>query len=239
MRLGLLICGQVAPAAQGPGGDYPQLFASLFADHDVSWVPVDLTAGERPGSARDADGWISTGSPSSVYDELAWMPDAVSFVRDLLEAEVPYVGDCFGHQMLAVALGGTVERAEIGWRVGVQRYRVTEPQPWMTPPAESFRLIASHQDQVTEVPPGATVFADGPLCPVAGLAYGSAISFQGHPEFTPELSRLLTLDRRARIGEDETRRGLASLDLGITQTLIADWIVEFVRRGGPGRTDGA
>jgi GMP synthase-like glutamine amidotransferase len=140
---------------------------------------------------------------------------------------------------LAVALGGRVERAEVGWRVGVQTYQVTSPLPWMTPPAERFRLIASHQDQVTVVPEGATVFAEGPLCPVAGLAYGSAMSFQGHPEYTPELSRLLTIDRRERIGEDETRRGLASLDLGVTQPLIADWIVQFVRRTAADRPRGA
>ena len=81
----------------------------------------------------------------------------------------------------------------------------------MVPAAEEFRLIASHQDQVIVPPEGAVVFAEGPGCPVAGMAYGSAISFQGHPEYTPELSQLLTLDRWERIGDEETRRGLASV----------------------------
>jgi GMP synthase-like glutamine amidotransferase len=159
-------------------------------------------------------------------------------VRTLVDEDRPYIGDCFGHQLLAVALGGSVERAAVGWRVGVQTYRVTRPQPWMVPAAEEFRLIASHQDQVIVPPEGAVVFAEGPGCPVAGMAYGSAISFQGHPEYTPELSQLLTLDRWERIGDEETRRGLASLDLGVTQGLTADWIVEFVRRAATQRNVG-
>ena len=239
MLLGLLMCGQVAPAAQGPGGNYPELFASFFAEHDVTLVRVDLDQGELPGDLDVVDGWITTGSAHSlVSDDLPWLPNALELVRTLVDEDRPYIGDCFGHQLLAVALGGTVERAAVGWRVGVQTYRVTRPQPWMVPAAEEFRLIASHQDQVIVPPEGAVVFAEGPGCPVAGMAYGSAISFQGHPEYTPELSQLLTLDRWERIGDEETRRGLASLDLGVTQGLTADWIVEFVRRAATQRNVG-
>ncbi len=237
MRLGLLMCGQVAPAAQGPGGNYPELFASFFAGHDVSLERVDLDQGQLPDDLDALDGWITTGSAHSlVGDDLPWLPGAIGLVRTLVDEGRPYVGDCFGHQLLAVALGGVVERADVGWRVGVQPYRVTQPQPWMVPTTDEFRLIASHQDQVVEAPDGAVVFAEGPGCPVAGMTIGSAISFQGHPEFTPELSQLLTLDRRERIGEEEAQRGLASLDRGVTQPLVADWIVEFVRRTAARRT---
>lgn len=230
MKLGLLMCGQVAPAAQDPGGNYPELFASFFADHDVTLERIDLDQGVLPGDLDAVDGWITTGSAHSmVTDDLPWLPDALELVRTLVAEDRPYIGDCFGHQLLGMALGGTVERTSL-FRVGVQPYRVIVPQPWMVPTAESFRLIASHQDQVTVPPEGATVFAEGPGCPVAGMAVGSAISFQGHPEFTPELSQLLTLDRRDRIGEEEAQRGLASLDRGVTHALVADWIVEFVGR---------
>ena len=239
MKLGLLMCGQVAPAAQGPGGNYPELFASLFADHDVALVRVDLDQGVLPGDLDAVDGWITTGSALSlVTDELPWLPAATDLVRTLVDEDRPFVGDCFGHQLLAVALGGTVERAKVGWRVGVQSYRVIGPQPWMVPASDEFRLIASHQDQVVRPPEGAVVFAEGPGCPVAGMVHGSAMSFQGHPEYTPELSQLLTLDRRERIGDEETQRGLASLDRGVTQGLIADWILEFVRNAAARRGAG-
>lgn len=228
MRIGLLMCGRVAPAAQAAGGDYPELFASFFADHDVELHQVDLDLGVLPDDLDAVDGWMTTGSAHSmVADHLPWLPGALDLVRTLVAEDRPFVGDCFGHQLLGRALGGTVERTSL-FRVGVQPYRVTIPQPWMTPSSDAFRLIASHQDQVTVPPVGATVFAEGPLCPIAGMAIGSAMSFQGHPEYTPELSHLLTLDRRDRIGEEETQRGLASLDLGITQSLVADWIVRFI-----------
>ena len=230
MRLGLLMCGRVAPAAQRAGGDYPELFATFFAQHDITLQQIDLDQGRLPDDLDAMDGWITTGSAHSmVVDDLPWLADALDLVRTLVAENRPYIGDCFGHQLLGRALGGTVERTSL-FRVGVQNYRVTARRPWMIPDAETFRLVASHQDQVTVPPEGATVFAEGPECPVAGMAFGSAISFQGHPEYTPELSHLLTLDRRDRIGEDETKRGLASLDRGVTQGLVADWIVEFVRR---------
>ncbi|MEZ5373700.1 MAG: hypothetical protein R2704_13450 [Microthrixaceae bacterium] len=227
MRIGLLMCGRVAPAAQAAGGDYPELFASFFADHDVELVQVDLDRGELPADLDVADGWMTTGSAHSmVADDLPWLDDSLDLVRTLVAEDRPFVGDCFGHQLLGRALGGTVERTSL-FRVGVQPYRVTAHQPWMTPTADTFRLIASHQDQVVRPPEGVTVFAEGPECPVAGMAIGSAMSFQGHPEYTPELSHLLTLDRRERIGEEETRQGLASLDRGVTQTMVGDWIVAF------------
>ncbi|MBP7595818.1 MAG: gamma-glutamyl-gamma-aminobutyrate hydrolase family protein, partial [Candidatus Microthrix sp.] len=114
MLLGLLMCGQVAPAAQGPGGNYPELFASFFAEHDVTLLRVDLDRGEVPDDLDAVDGWITTGSAHSlVSDELPWLPDAIELVRTLVDEDRPYIGDCFGHQLLAVALGGTVERAEV------------------------------------------------------------------------------------------------------------------------------
>ena len=67
MLLGLLMCGQVAPAAQGPGGNYPELFASFFAEHDVTLVRVDLDQGELPGDLDVVDGWITTGSATNCW----------------------------------------------------------------------------------------------------------------------------------------------------------------------------
>ena len=98
MLLGLLMCGQVAPAAQGPGGNYPELFASFFADHDVTLLRVDLDRGEVPDDLDAVDGWITTGSAHSlVSDELPWLPDAIELVRTLVDEDRPYIGDCFGH----------------------------------------------------------------------------------------------------------------------------------------------
>ena len=93
----------------------PELFATLFADHDVTLTRVDVDRGELPSDLDAVDGWITTGSAHSlVSDDLPWLPGAIELVRTLVREDRPFVGDCFGHQLLAVALGGTVERAEVG-----------------------------------------------------------------------------------------------------------------------------
>lgn len=112
-------------AAQRAGGDYPELFATFFAQHDITLQQIDLDQGRLPDDLDAMDGWITTGSAHSmVVDDLPWLADALDLVRTLVAENRPYIGDCFGHQLLGRALGGTVERTSL-FRVGVQNYRVT------------------------------------------------------------------------------------------------------------------
>ena len=95
------------------------------------------------------------------------------------------------------AFGGDVIKSPKGWGIGLHTYGVAAHRPWMdqTP---AFALAASHQDQVVELPPGATVLAGSEFCQMGTLAYddGMAISCQLHPEFAPAYSTAL-IDGRA------------------------------------------
>ena len=229
-RVGLLRVGHVDPKSTHIAGDYPELFAALFAGLGIDLVTYDLDQGRFPDSLAECDGWLCSPSRSSTYDDNEWIADAEALHRAIVAEERAYVGICFGHQLLAQALGGKVERADGGWGVGVQDYDVVEALPCMDPPRGRIALIASHQDQVVDVPPDARVIATSAsgYCPVAGLAVGErAWTLQGHPEFVPDLADHLLAGRVELIGADRVATARASLTRPLDRLTVARWIANF------------
>ncbi|MCU1453741.1 MAG: glutamine amidotransferase class [Acidimicrobiales bacterium] len=228
-RVGLLVCGHVHPEALDVGGDYPELFTALFRNQPVRLVRFDAESGQLPASLDDCEAWITTPSRASVNDDAPWIRAIEDLVRALVAAERPFAGMCFGHQVLARACGGRVERAPGGWGVGAQRFDVVARAPWMAPRAPTFTLVASHEDQVVELPPGAQLLATAAYCPNAMFAIGPrALGLQPHPEFPAALSRRLTVLRRDLIGAEASAAALASLDAPLDRDLVAGWIARFL-----------
>lgn len=230
---GLLVVGHVDPKSTHVAGDYPELFTALLAPHGIDVVPYDVVdAGRFPVSLDERDVWICSPSRSSVYDGDPWIGEVEDLIRELVATERPYVGVCFGHQLLAQALGGRVEPAATGWGVGVQPYEVVAREPWMRPNVERFRLIASHQDQVVDAPAGARVVASSDYCPVAAIAVGErAWSVQGHPEFTAPLADHLLAGRVDLIGPERVAGARESLVDPTDHDTIASWIRATVKDG--------
>jgi len=133
-----------------------------------------------PDSLDAADGWLVTGSKYSAYEDLDWIRQLEEFIRKVYAANKPMVGICFGHQIMAKALGGTVEKFPGGWVVGKQNYRIEGI-------GDSLDLLAWHQDQVTVLPKGARVVGTSPSCQFAAITYGDFFySVQPHPEMTTD-----------------------------------------------------
>jgi len=225
MRVGLLMCDHVDAQFRGvTGGDYDDMFAALLAPSpvaDVEFVTYDVVGGELPTAAMECDAWLLTGSRFSAYDDEAWIHALGAFVRDLHAANAPTVGICFGHQLLAHALGGRVERAATGWGVGAQLVDGKLPG----------RLLFMHQDQVVELPDGAETMGIAAHCPIAAFSFGSVLGIQGHPEFTTEYERALLDHRVSSIGPDVTAAAIASLAEPTDETAIARYILAFMREG--------
>jgi len=228
-RIGLLRCGQVHPAVRDVGGCYPELFASLLAPYPLELTTFDADRGELPSSPDDLDGWIISGARASVLDAAGWLDDTADFVGQALAAERPVVGVCFGHQLLARLGGGRVDRAAGGWGIGVQPYDVVERRPWMRPAVDRFHLIASHEDQVVELPPDGRLLASAGYCPNAMFSLGErAIGVQAHPEFTVPGTRLLIDAREELFGVQTAAAARASLDEPPDAALLAGWIAAFL-----------
>ncbi len=222
------MAGHVAPASTHIAGDYPELLRSVLASADFELVRYDIDQDRFPASITECDGWLLSPSRCSAYDGHAWISAAEDLLRELIAREYPYVGICFGHQLAAQALGGRVERAADGWQVGVQDYEIVATRPWMVPLHSTLSLIASHEDQVVEVPTGAALMARSPGCPVAGLLIGErAWTLQPHPEFVPELADDLLAQRVELIGAQKVALARATLGRPLNRLDVGRWIVEF------------
>lgn len=183
MHLGILEMGRSARALAQSHGSYPELLRDLLLKQtqDFSFTTYPVLEGLLPADPAQHDGWLVTGSPHGVYDGLPWIAPAEDFLRRAMAAPRPIVGICFGHQLLAQALGGQVIKSPKGWGLGLHEY-TWQPESGRT---GSFVLPASHQDQVVALPPTGKVLATSSHCAYAAIAYGDeALTFQAHPEFT-------------------------------------------------------
>ena len=235
MHIGILQADRVDPEQRARFGDYPAMFADTLRggmEREATFEFFDVRRERYPRSIEDCAGYLITGSRASVYDDDPWIARLIGFVRDLHHGGTRTVGICFGHQLIAQALGGAVGRAPGGWGVGVHNWAVVRHESWMRPAKREFRLLASHQDQVKTLPSGARLLASSKFCPHAAFAVGDhMLAVQGHPEFTKAYAEFLMHKRRPLLGA-AFEPGLRSLDQPTDAGVIAGWIAAFLAGGG-------
>lgn len=191
MKIGILQTGHALAPIVAKHGDFDALFMQLLANQEFRFRSYTVLEGEFPNSVTECDGWLVTGSRHSVYEDLPWISLLETFLRNAFDANVPIVGVCFGHQILAQALGGRVEKFSGGWSIGPHEYQFDG----MDSPVI---INAWHQDQVTELPVGACAVGRSDFCANAAIAYGNrAYTVQAHPEFQNDFLADLIDARRA------------------------------------------
>ena len=232
MRIGILKTDAVRPELVDEFGEYPKMFTELLSavDADLQFATYDVEQGEFPDHLDEVDAYLITGSKSSVYEDKPWIHQLEAFVREIHAGNKKLLGICFGHQMVAQALGGKTEKSEKGWGVGAHAARFHAAPAWHDGGEEEFRLLVSHQDQVVEPAPGSDVLAGSAFCENAVCQVGEHIlTFQAHPEFVKGYSENLLNIRREMIGEDNFHEGMASLSEDLDRERVARWMVNFLR----------
>ena len=231
MKLGILKTDAVRPEWVPEFGEYPDMFMTLLseANPELEFAVYDVQQGEYPADIHEVDAYLMTGSKSSVYDDEPWIEDLVEFVRKLHDERKKLVGICFGHQMVAQALGGKTEKSPKGWGVGLHTHTFSEQPEWHDGDLD-LDILVSHQDQVVDLAEGANVLAGSEFCENAVTQLGDHIlTFQGHPEFIPAYSREIMNLRREMIGETAYSGGMASLSGRHQGNRVARWIHNFLK----------
>lgn len=223
MKLAILETGVPPEPLADEFGSYPAMFARLLGPgFEIETFDV-VNDGLPEPAAHGA--YLITGSPAGVYDPLPWIAPLMEFIRDAGEAKM--VGVCFGHQVMAQALGGEVIKSPKGWGAGLHRYEVVHPEFWTTG-ERRVSIPASHQDQVVRQPPNTDLVARSDFTPFAALAWKGrpAISFQFHPEFSVGYAKALIEKRFDRVNDPEA--ALASLDAPNDNEVVGGWIRKFL-----------
>ncbi len=231
MKIAILQCDSVKLQFQGKHGDYPMMIEALFRKvlPTVEFNCFDVTMGHYPDDIGTYDLYVTTGSKASVYDDEPWIATLQAFIVKLHHADKKLLAICFGHQLVAQAFGGKVEKSDKGWGVGVHTMQVVADKSWLVPAVEVCSVLVSHQDQVIELPKGAELIAATPFCPNAMFQLGdNIVTIQGHPEFNKPYAKKLMEFRRELLGGTVYHAGIESLQKQTDEQTIARWAVNFI-----------
>jgi GMP synthase-like glutamine amidotransferase len=235
MKIAFLHVGFPPDTLKPRYGDYLSMFQEGFKQSGlpttVECVEFQVQKGILPSLEDSFDGYLCCGSANSVTDEEPWIKPLLAFVRKVKQTGRPLVGICFGHQLIAQALGGRVEKAKQGWGLGNRSGTTLTTPPWMDPPQESVNLLYSHQDQVVVLPDNAEHLLKTHHCPHAAFQVGDHyLAFQGHPEFEPAYLEALMEVRRERIGAKLVDQAKERLREELDNPLVMRWIIQFFTR---------
>ena len=222
MKIGILQTGHSPDEVRGALGDYSDMFARLLGGHGFDFATFNVVDGQFPAGPDDADGWLITGSRHGAYEDHPWIPPLEALIRAIRDSGKPLIGVCFGHQIIAQALGGKVEKFAGGWSVGRQVYRMN---------GQDHALNAWHQDQVVTLPAEATVAGGNDFCANAMLTYGNRIyTVQAHPEFDAQvIDGLATYRGPGNVPDAQLAQVRADLDKPVDNGRLAAQIARFFK----------
>lgn len=235
MKIGVLAAGISPEELIDQHGSYADMVVNLLktTGQSFEYEIFDVRLDDFPEDLDAFDGWAITGSKNNVSEQLPWMLKLEQLILDAKAKGQPMVGICFGHQIIAHALGGKVDRYQGGWGIGQHEYKVVGDWAFNEDEAETLLINAVHQDQVVEKPAQAELLATSDFCENAALVYdGFAITFQAHPEFNNDYEEDLIVVRKGNTFpedlSDEAISGLHEPSAKPDSKKIAGWLASFL-----------
>lgn len=233
MKLTIIQTGEVPVPLRERFGPYRKMFERMFDQTGgrFSYEMVAVSDGEPLPDPGSLEGIVLTGSAAGVYDDFAWLTPLRAFIRGAYGKRIPMLGICFGHQIMADALGGDVRKSEKGWGLGRHTYGVRGRPDFMRTAPGALAVACSHQDQVIVPPAEAEVILASDFTPNAGLVYrnGAALSFQPHPEFLDDYTLALAEMRRGKAPDEVVETALSSIATPSNSAEVAGYIGQFFR----------
>lgn len=234
IRLGILQTNHDRSVEVGDAfPDDAHRFRDLFdAQEDRFTYRIYMTiGGEVPEDLDEQDAFLITGSPLSVLDPHIFTGDLMDFIRRCDAAQKPLIGACFGHQAIALALGGKVERAPAGYNVGIEETRFHAPRVWMAPQQDRLPMYVFHEDAVTELPEGCDLIGSSDGCKIASFAKDDHIfTTQAHPEFSPAFMDCVLRFTEDKLAPEVARAAWASLETQARGALFGQWCTNFIKK---------
>ena len=192
----------------------------------ILFTDIPVLEGVFPDSVDAYDGYLVAGSAAGVYDDFDWIDPLKAFIRDIHAARKPLVGVCFGHQVIAEALGGRCIKWPDGFGVGTCDVTLANTPGWMPDrisAADPFSSGSGHRAARREHHLGSTGYCANAMYYIDDHVF----SMQGHPEFSADYTVALLNLRAADIGDDQVTGAIADLAQEHEGTTIARWIQAF------------
>ena len=230
--INLLLCDTYPGLLPESIPSHESMFYNLFrpVNPGLTFNIYRVMDGELPEQFDPDTLYIIPGSNNAAYDDLPWIRELQEWIRKAAARKVHLVGICFGHQIIAQALGGQVERYAGGWGVGIREMEVLDTDLLSYFSDKKMRLIVNHHDQVMQLPEGAIPLATSDFCRYEGFRIGRHIlTFQGHPEFTVDYERHLILNHSENEDDAVKQRALESLEAMQPQgAVVAEFLMNFL-----------
>lgn len=189
----IILTGHAPAAIRARFGDFPRWFQHTAKLSPLRMRVINVAAGDKLPDAKEIAGAIITGSGAMVTERLPWSEATAAWIRGAVDVETPLFGVCFGHQLMAHALGGRVDYLPSGCEMGTQPITSlpdTASDNLYNLLEAPFRAHTTHEQSVLESPAGAVTLARSLQDAHQMLRYGPhAVSTQFHPEFSADVMR--------------------------------------------------
>ena len=206
-------------------------FRNLFDDLETRFkYKVYMTIGdELPMDINEQDAYLITGSPLSVRDDHSFSKKLYEFIRNCDQNKKPLIGSCFGHQAIAVALGGIVSKSSIKWNVGIEKTKFENFMPWMKP-KNNLSLYVFHEDQVSVMPDDCKLLGSTQNCPISSFSKGNHIfTTQSHPEFDYTFMKTIVEKYKDILGTKIFDQATKSLSNHVNGNTFSLWCENFIK----------